>query len=55
VEGGELVPGKVMTLTCTYDARLLGVDAVARVLRDIGAALEHPEAAWPDALAPRPE
>lgn len=54
VEGGALVPGKLMTLTCTYDARLLDVEVVARVLRDVGAALENPEAAWPDAL-PRPE
>lgn len=51
VEGGALVPGKLMTLTCTYDARVLGVELVARVLRDIGAALEDPEAAWPEALA----
>lgn len=50
VEGGELVPGKLMTLTCTYDARVIDVELVARVLRDIGAALEDPEAAWPDAL-----
>jgi len=52
VEGGELVSGKLMTLTCTYDARVLDVELVARVLRDLGAALEDPEATWPDALAP---
>jgi pyruvate/2-oxoglutarate dehydrogenase complex dihydrolipoamide acyltransferase (E2) component len=46
VEAGVLVPGKVMTLTCTYDARLIDVTLAARVLRDIGAALEDPEAAW---------
>ena len=42
VESGALVPGKVMTLTCTWDARLLDVDLVARVLRHIGGALEDP-------------
>jgi pyruvate/2-oxoglutarate dehydrogenase complex dihydrolipoamide acyltransferase (E2) component len=55
VEGGELVPGKLMTLTCTYDARVLDVELVARVLRDIGAALEDPEAVWSDALASAPQ
>lgn len=42
VESGALVPGKVMTLTCTWDARLLDVDLAARVLRHIGGALEDP-------------
>jgi pyruvate/2-oxoglutarate dehydrogenase complex dihydrolipoamide acyltransferase (E2) component len=46
VEAGALVPGKLMTLTCTWDARLLDTELAARVLRDIGAALEQPEAAW---------
>ncbi|ATB50778.1 2-oxo acid dehydrogenase subunit E2 [Corallococcus macrosporus] len=46
LEAGELVPGQVMTLTCTWDARLIGVEDVARVLRDIGAALEDPERVW---------
>lgn len=53
VEAGALVPGKLMTLTCTYDARLISVELAARVLRHIGAALEDPEAAWgPAALEP---
>ncbi|WP_326491752.1 2-oxo acid dehydrogenase subunit E2 [Myxococcus stipitatus] len=47
VEAGALVPGWVMTLTCTWDARLLDVTLVARVLRHIGAVLEDPEGAWP--------
>ncbi len=46
VEDGALVPGKLMTLTCTWDARVLDTGLAARVLRDIGAALEDPEAAW---------
>ena len=50
VEGGELVPGKLMTLTCTYDARVIDVELAARGLRDLGAALEDPEAAWPGVL-----
>jgi hypothetical protein len=41
-----LVPGRQLALTCTWDARLLDVDLVARVLRHIGATLEDPEAAW---------
>lgn len=51
VEGGELVPGKLLTLTCTHDARVIDVELAARVLRDIRTTLEDPEAAWPDALA----
>jgi pyruvate/2-oxoglutarate dehydrogenase complex dihydrolipoamide acyltransferase (E2) component len=43
VEAGELVPGKVMTLTCTWDARALDVEVVARVLRHVGEVLESPE------------
>ena len=50
VEGGTLVPGSQLTLTCTWDARLIDVDSVARVLRHIGAALEDPEGTW--GLAP---
>ncbi|CAM3484083.1 2-oxo acid dehydrogenase subunit E2 [Corallococcus sp. ZKHCc1 1396] len=42
VEDGALVPGKAMTLTCTWDARLIDVDLAARVLRHIGGALEDP-------------
>ncbi|XXF77434.1 2-oxo acid dehydrogenase subunit E2 [Myxococcaceae bacterium GXIMD 01537] len=54
VEEGGLVPGKLMTLTCTYDARVIDVELAARVLRDIGAALEDPWSAWPEALGPTP-
>ena len=39
-------PGKVMTLSCTFDARLLDAELVACVLRHIGDALENPESAW---------
>jgi pyruvate/2-oxoglutarate dehydrogenase complex dihydrolipoamide acyltransferase (E2) component len=46
VEGDALVPGRQMSLTCTWDARVIDVDAVARVLRHIGAALEDPEGRW---------
>jgi pyruvate/2-oxoglutarate dehydrogenase complex dihydrolipoamide acyltransferase (E2) component len=46
VEGGVLVPGRQLALTCTWDARLLDVDLVARVLRHIGATLEDPEGTW---------
>ena len=46
LEGRGVVPGKVMTLTCTYDMRLIGPELAARVLHHIGAALEDPEAAW---------
>ncbi len=46
LEAGALVPGKVMTLTCTWDARLIGVEDAARVLRHIGASLEDPEGTW---------
>ncbi|MBN8473051.1 2-oxo acid dehydrogenase subunit E2 [Corallococcus exiguus] len=42
VRDGALVPGKAMTLTCTWDARLIDVDLAARVLRHIGGALEDP-------------
>ncbi len=52
VEGGELVPGKLMTLTCTHDARVIDAELAARVLGDLRATLEDPEAAWPDALPP---
>lgn len=43
---GQLEAGKALTLTVTFDARLLGWELVARVLRHVGAALEDPEAAW---------
>ncbi|HZI10197.1 MAG TPA: 2-oxo acid dehydrogenase subunit E2 [Myxococcus sp.] len=46
VEGEALVPGRVMTLTCTWDARVIDVEAISRVLRHVGEALEDPEAAW---------
>lgn len=46
VEAGELVPGRVMTLTCTWDARALDLEVIARVLRHVGAALESPEISW---------
>ncbi|MFP2931499.1 2-oxo acid dehydrogenase subunit E2 [Pyxidicoccus sp. 3LG] len=46
VEGGVLVPGRKMALTCTWDARVIDVDGAARVLRHIGAALEDPEGTW---------
>ncbi|NTX54926.1 2-oxo acid dehydrogenase subunit E2 [Myxococcus sp. CA039A] len=46
VEAGELVPGRMMTLTCTWDARALDVEVVAKVLRHVGAALESPEETW---------
>ncbi|MBJ6763456.1 2-oxo acid dehydrogenase subunit E2 [Myxococcaceae bacterium JPH2] len=46
LEDGALVPGKLMTLTCTWDARLIDVTLAARVLRHLGEALEDPERAW---------
>ncbi len=46
LEGGRVVPGKVMTLTCTHDMRLIDPELAARVLKHMGAALEDPEAAW---------
>lgn len=46
LEGGALVPGKLMALTCTYDARLLDLEVVARVLHHLREALEDPVAAW---------
>lgn len=46
LEGGSLVPGKVMTLSCTFDARLLDHVLAARVLRHIGDALEDPSSTW---------
>jgi pyruvate/2-oxoglutarate dehydrogenase complex dihydrolipoamide acyltransferase (E2) component len=46
LEGDCLVPGKEMTLSCTFDARLLDLELVSRVLRHIGDALEDPESAW---------
>ncbi|AKQ63195.1 Dihydrolipoamide acyltransferase component of branched-chain alpha-keto acid dehydrogenase complex [Myxococcus hansupus] len=46
LDAGTLAVGKVMTLTCTWDARVIGVEDVAAVLRHIGAALEDPEGAW---------
>jgi pyruvate/2-oxoglutarate dehydrogenase complex dihydrolipoamide acyltransferase (E2) component len=46
LEGDALVPGKEMTLSCTFDARLLDAELVARVLHHIRAALEAPESAW---------
>lgn len=46
LEEGSLVPGKGMSLTCTFDARLLDLELASRVLRHIGAALEDPESAW---------
>lgn len=45
-EGGTLLAGKVMTLTCTHDARLIDSELAARVLRHIGDAMEDPVAAW---------
>jgi pyruvate/2-oxoglutarate dehydrogenase complex dihydrolipoamide acyltransferase (E2) component len=45
-EEGSLVPGKRMTLSCTFDARLLDLELVSRVLRHMGDALEDPEAGW---------
>jgi pyruvate/2-oxoglutarate dehydrogenase complex dihydrolipoamide acyltransferase (E2) component len=54
LEGEALVPGRLMTLTCTFDARLLGPELVARVLHHIGAALEDPESAWGPPRAQRP-
>ncbi len=56
VEGGALVPGVQMALTCTWDARVIDVDLAARVLRHIGVALEDPEGAWgPPPVAPEGE
>ncbi|WP_342376742.1 2-oxo acid dehydrogenase subunit E2 [Myxococcus stipitatus] len=46
VEAGALVPGKLMTLTCTWDARALDVEVISRVLRHVAAALESPESCW---------
>ncbi|MGZ3457458.1 MAG: 2-oxo acid dehydrogenase subunit E2 [Archangium sp.] len=46
LEGDSLVPGKVMSLSCTFDARLIDHELAARVLHHIGAALEDPEATW---------
>ncbi len=46
VQGDALVPGRVMTLTCTWDARVIDVETVSRVLHHIGEALEDAEAAW---------
>lgn len=46
LEGDRLVPGKMMTLACTFDARLLDHELVARVLRHMGDALEDPESTW---------
>ncbi|PTL83492.1 2-oxo acid dehydrogenase [Vitiosangium sp. GDMCC 1.1324] len=46
LEGDSLVPGKLMTLSCTFDARLLDHELVSRVLHHIGAALQDPESAW---------
>ena len=46
VEGDALVPGKLMTLTCTFDSRLIGPVLASRVLRHIGATLEDPASAW---------
>jgi len=46
LDGEALVPGKVMSLSCTFDARLIDPELAARVLHHMGAALEDPEAAW---------
>ncbi len=46
VQGDTLVPGRMMALTCTWDARLIDVEAISRVLRHIGEALEDPEGRW---------
>jgi pyruvate/2-oxoglutarate dehydrogenase complex dihydrolipoamide acyltransferase (E2) component len=46
VQGDTLVPGKVLTLTCTWDARVIGVEAISRVLHHIGETLEDPERVW---------
>ena len=46
LEGEALVPGNLMTLTCTFDARLLDPELAARVLRHIRVTLEDPETAW---------
>ena len=46
LEGDSLIPGKEMTLSCTFDARVLDAEVVARVLRHIGDALEDPASTW---------
>ena len=46
LEGEALVPGKVMSLSCTFDARLIDPELATRVLHHISAALEDPEASW---------
>ena len=46
LEGGAPVAGKAMFLSCTYDARLLDVELVSRVLRHIASALEDPASTW---------
>lgn len=46
VQGDTLVPGRMMAITCTWDARVIGVEAISRVLRHIGEALEDPEGRW---------
>lgn len=46
LEGDSLVPGKEMTLSCTFDARLLDAELVVSVLRHIGGSLEDPESTW---------
>ncbi len=46
LEGDALVPGKVMFLSGTYDARLLDVTIAANVLRHIASSLEDPASAW---------
>ena len=46
LEGDALVPGKVMSLSCTFDARLIDPELATRVLHHIRAALEDPEASW---------
>ena len=50
LEGTAPVPGKVMSLTCTYDARLFDVELVSRVLGHIRAALEDPDSTWGGSL-----
>ncbi|WP_257453569.1 2-oxo acid dehydrogenase subunit E2 [Archangium lipolyticum] len=53
VEGDLLVAGKGMTLSCTFDARLIDEELAARVLRHIGDALEDPTSAWGPPEVPR--
>jgi pyruvate/2-oxoglutarate dehydrogenase complex dihydrolipoamide acyltransferase (E2) component len=42
VEGGEVRPGQVMTLSLTWDARLISTPLAAQLLSELRAALESP-------------